>query len=245
LDRCFFCGGNNPIVLEEHHLVLGRFQEKLGVSDESTVILCRNCHRKVHYVLIPIEYVVTGEILLQLENSVLKPEESAESVTNDLDGLEDKGRREKILEKVRQIIRDLKVEMGPIPKKFIIERVKQENISETVLEWALMRLYEEGFILNPSRLVRTGWLFYGPTEQYDVDMYDLSKGQRDKMEILFNIIETLEERTDAPVPLEVIIEKAKLENVDADFVNRALIRLKKDGLLFEPKPGFIKRAVDV
>ena len=103
MDRCFFCGGNNPIVLEEHHLVPGCLQEKLGVLDESTVILCRNCHRKVHYVLIPIEYVVTGEILPQLESSVLEPEESVESVTNDLDGLEDKGRREKILEKARKL----------------------------------------------------------------------------------------------------------------------------------------------
>jgi len=39
-----------------------------------------------------------------------------------------------------------------------------------------------------------------------------------------------------------VIEKAELENIDAAFVNRALTQLKNDGLLFEPKPGFIKRA---
>ncbi|MHA1578750.1 MAG: minichromosome maintenance protein MCM [Candidatus Freyarchaeota archaeon] len=96
------------------------------------------------------------------------------------------------------------------------------------------------------RLMKFSLKQVGTDEQglFDIDSIyvGVSKSQRDKMEIILDIIRTLEEQTDAPVPVEVVIEKAELENIDAAFVNRALTQLKNDGLLFEPKPGFIKRA---
>ena len=138
--KCFFCEESNPIVLEKHHMVPRSLQEKFGISDESTVILCRNCHRKVHYVLRPIEYVLTGEILPQLENS-------DENAAKDLDCLKDEDTRNKILDKAWRIIFDLGTEMDfIIPKEFIIEKAKQENISETILQWVLLQFHKEGLI---------------------------------------------------------------------------------------------------
>lgn len=96
------------------------------------------------------------------------------------------------------------------------------------------------------RLMRYSLRQVGRDEQglFDIDAIYVgtTKSQRDKMEIILDIVRTLEEQTDAPVPVEVIREKAHLENIDATFVNRALTQLKNDGLLFEPKPGFVKRA---
>lgn len=96
------------------------------------------------------------------------------------------------------------------------------------------------------RLMRYSLRQVGRDEQglFDIDAIYVgtTKSQRDKMEIILDIVRTLEEQTDAPVPVEVIREKADLENIDAAFVNRSLTQLKNDGLLFEPKPGFVKRA---
>jgi DNA replicative helicase MCM subunit Mcm2 (Cdc46/Mcm family) len=57
-----------------------------------------------------------------------------------------------------------------------------------------------------------------------------------------DIIKKLEEQSGAPVPVDAVIEQAALENMDAAFANRALTQLKQDGILFEPKAGFLKRA---
>ncbi len=96
------------------------------------------------------------------------------------------------------------------------------------------------------RLMRYSLRQVGRDEQglFDIDAIYVgtTKSQRDKMETILEIIRTLEEQTDAPVPVEVVREKADLENIDAAFVNRALTQLKNDGLIFEPKPGFVKRA---
>ena len=51
-DRCFFCGEDNPIVLERHHIVPEDWLKAFGVVDEPPVIiLCANCHRKIHAIL--------------------------------------------------------------------------------------------------------------------------------------------------------------------------------------------------
>jgi hypothetical protein len=38
IRKCYFCGENAKEVLDEHHL-----------KDGSTIVLCANCHRKIHF----------------------------------------------------------------------------------------------------------------------------------------------------------------------------------------------------
>jgi hypothetical protein len=38
--KCIYCGESDPIVLEKHHIAGQAY-------DQSTVIVCRNCHRKL------------------------------------------------------------------------------------------------------------------------------------------------------------------------------------------------------
>lgn len=96
------------------------------------------------------------------------------------------------------------------------------------------------------RLMQFSLRQVGRDEQglFDIDSIyvGVSKSQRDKMEAILDILKKLEEQSGAPVPVEALIEKASLENMDATFVNRALTQLKNDGILFEPKHGFLKRA---
>jgi replicative DNA helicase Mcm len=96
------------------------------------------------------------------------------------------------------------------------------------------------------RLMQFSLRQVGRDEQglFDIDSIyvGVTKSQRDKMEAILDIIKKLEEQSGAPVPVDAVIEQAALENMDAAFANRALTQLKQDGILFEPKAGFLKRA---
>jgi replicative DNA helicase Mcm len=113
---------------------------------------------------------------------------------------------------------------------------------------ARMALHEEVLPEDAEaviRLMQFSLRQVGRDEQglFDIDSIyvGVTKSQRDKMEAILDIIKKLEEQSGAPVPVDVVIENAALENMDAAFVNRALTQLKNDGILFEPKPGFLKR----
>ncbi|MHA1238467.1 MAG: AAA family ATPase [Candidatus Odinarchaeia archaeon] len=83
------------------------------------------------------------------------------------------------------------------------------------------------------------------TGKFDIDtiMVGRSKSQRDKMEVLMDIIKKLEEESGGEaVPTEKIIEAAEEENLDKGFTIRAIESLKNEGLIFEPKPGYVKKA---
>jgi replicative DNA helicase Mcm len=82
------------------------------------------------------------------------------------------------------------------------------------------------------------------TGQLDIDliMTGHSKSQRDKMEKILDLIDELGEEPDKAVPISKLIERASIENIDEDFVKRAVERMKKEGILFEPKPGYVKKA---
>ncbi len=78
---------------------------------------------------------------------------------------------------------------------------------------------------------------------YDIDTIYLGspKSQRDKMQVILDIISGLEAELGGPVPVERIISEAATENIDRKFVEKALNRFLTDGLLFEPKQGYVKR----
>jgi len=78
---------------------------------------------------------------------------------------------------------------------------------------------------------------------FDIDTIYLGspKSQRDKMQVILDIISGLEAELGGPVPVERIISEAASENIDRKFVERALSRFLNDGLLFEPKQGHVKR----
>ena len=82
------------------------------------------------------------------------------------------------------------------------------------------------------------------TGQLDIDliMTGHSKSQRDKMEKILDLIDELGEDVDKAVPVSKLIERANVEGIDEEFVKRAIERMKKEGIIFEPRPGFVKKA---
>jgi 5-methylcytosine-specific restriction endonuclease McrA len=56
---CFFCGENNGIVLVRHHIIPKSLKSIDPTNYGISVILCRNCHQKLHYLLTPLTRYLT------------------------------------------------------------------------------------------------------------------------------------------------------------------------------------------
>jgi hypothetical protein len=52
LECCYFCGISQDTVLCDHHVIPKRI-DRYREHEDRTVVLCQNCHKKVHDVLDP------------------------------------------------------------------------------------------------------------------------------------------------------------------------------------------------
>lgn len=76
----------------------------------------------------------------------------------------------------------------------------------------------------------------------DIIMVGKPRSQQEKMARLMDIIRELEEAHDGkPVPLDEIYDEAEREGLDRAFVDKALRHMKDEGLIYEPRPGYVKR----
>ncbi|MHA1211973.1 MAG: hypothetical protein ACTSSH_05880 [Candidatus Heimdallarchaeota archaeon] len=74
-------------------------------------------------------------------------------------------------------------------------------------------------------------------------MVGTSYSTRSKIEVLLDIIAELEaDMKGQAVPLHSVIEKAQEAGMSREFIERNIERMRQDGMLFQPKSGFIKRA---
>lgn len=59
MSECYFCDEGNPEALQDHHIIPDKIvtSERDAERDDTdeTVVLCANCHRKMHHLL---EYVI-------------------------------------------------------------------------------------------------------------------------------------------------------------------------------------------
>jgi len=82
------------------------------------------------------------------------------------------------------------------------------------------------------------------TGKMDIDtiMVGTTSSTRSKIEILLEIIANLEsEHKGQAVPLEIVYDKAYESGINREFVERNIEHMRQDGMLFQPKAGFIKR----
>ncbi len=82
------------------------------------------------------------------------------------------------------------------------------------------------------------------TGKYDIDvvMVGTSSSTRSKIETLMDIISEMEvENKGQAVSIERVIEKAQDYGMNREFIERNIERMRQDGMLFQPKAGYIKR----
>ncbi len=81
------------------------------------------------------------------------------------------------------------------------------------------------------------------TGQFDIDSIVVGrpKSQSDKIQSILKMIRELQEEIGGAVPLEKLEQRAELEGITREFLQRAIIQLRdKEGLIFEPRPGMLK-----
>ena len=80
------------------------------------------------------------------------------------------------------------------------------------------------------------------TGKIDIDRTEgVSSSQRSKIHSILNIIEKLEKTIGRPVPAEEIKATAQDEGISESDTEDMLQRLKKEGIIFEPKANFVQK----
>ena len=82
------------------------------------------------------------------------------------------------------------------------------------------------------------------TDKIDIDIVMTGKpmSMREKFIKLIEIIKEIEKSSkDGLVKVSELIEEATSQGLDKEFVERALEQLRREGEIYEPKPGYIKR----
>ncbi|MBS7635796.1 HNH endonuclease [Candidatus Bathyarchaeota archaeon] len=136
--KCFFCGEENEIVLENHHLVPRRLNEAMfPKSAAKTIALCRNCHRKLHHILNPLigNYIKITKVS---EVNVKKPE---------------RVKWQRATQKFLSALTELEENMGSVPKEKLfsvlgpkVEGVETEKVMESLLREGAIYMPRMGFL---------------------------------------------------------------------------------------------------
>ncbi len=71
----------------------------------------------------------------------------------------------------------------------------------------------------------------------DIITTGITKTQKDKMKIITEIIRDICQEIEGAAPLEEIIERAQDEGMDRDTVEKLINKMRKEGIIFEPKHG--------
>lgn len=133
--KCFFCGEENEIVLENHHLVPRRLNKVMFPKNAAkTIALCRNCHRKLHHILNPLigNYIkITKVSEVDVERFKLQ----------------------RATQKFLSALTELEESMGSVPKEKLfsvlgpkVEGVETEKVMESLLREGAIYMPREGFL---------------------------------------------------------------------------------------------------
>ncbi len=82
------------------------------------------------------------------------------------------------------------------------------------------------------------------TKAIDIDIILTGKpmSQREKFVKLMDILKEMDrEYKEKPIKLEEFIKRAEEEGLDRAFIEKAIMHLKREGEIYEPRPGYIKK----
>jgi len=129
--RCYFCGVDDPEVLEEHHVLPRKLMRILGIPTCEKITLCRNCHRKLHRIYDMLFRYLKVDMLTSSQ---------------------DFGLRQFIeFNRVRGMIRNILIEAGePVHEDYVLHVLELRGVTEPVAREVLKRMKKEGEIFNIS-----------------------------------------------------------------------------------------------
>ena len=136
--KCFFCGEENEIVLENHHLVPRRLNKAVFSKNAAkTIPLCRNCHRKLHHILNPL----IGHYIKITKASKVDVEEPKRI------------KWQRATQKFLFALTKLEESMSSVPKEKLfsvlgpqVEGIETEKVMESLLRKGAIYLPREGFL---------------------------------------------------------------------------------------------------
>ncbi len=81
------------------------------------------------------------------------------------------------------------------------------------------------------------------TGQIDIDMIStgITTAQRSKIVLIRDIINELEKKIGKSIPIQEIMAEASTRGLDESKVEEVIDKMKRDGLVFEPKRGFLSK----
>lgn len=153
------------------------------------------------------------------------------------------------LERIKQFYIDMRhLYAGDETITVAITLRQYESLMRLAEAAARIRLRDEVTVEDADRAIK---LMRRSIEQlgydYETGKIDIDRtegtpsSQRSKIHTILDIIERLEKQLGKQIPKEELIATAQDEGVKESEVEDLLQRLKREGLLFEPKPNFIQR----
>jgi DNA replicative helicase MCM subunit Mcm2 (Cdc46/Mcm family) len=134
---------------------------------------------------------------------------------------------------VMDIIRDVsKEQRGSAPKDSVLDRAEELGIERTKAEEIIDRMRRNGDVFEPrpSMLVL-------PDSKDDIL---LPRFSREKLNDMLNIMREVSKEHGGTAPRDSILNKAEERKIDRGEAEQIIDRLRRDGSVFESRPGMFK-----
>jgi len=229
MTKCYFCGESNPLVLENAHLIpqsIGSevFKDSKGkVNINKTITLCRNCHKKFEMLLRP--FVKYAQVRLDDKN-----QEEGEHI--EIFGyLADciPGQDGSFLSIYDRHGFDITPFASlPIANRDVVDKALLLKSDGKYGKFVV----KNGFVLD---------IIPVETPKEEVKTVRTSRSLREKLAIVLALTVKMEEET-GMVKTAKLLKKLKSEFKVSDEEAKALMgELIRDGRLYSPKKGYLKK----
>jgi len=119
-------------------------------------------------------------------------------------------------------------------------RLAEAHARMALRSYVTVKDAEEAINLMKYCLSKVGLDIETGSIDIDIIMVGKPRSQQEKISKLIDIIKELEESYGEPVPIQDVIGEALKYGMDEKFVRKALLKMKEDGLIYEPRPGCVR-----